>query len=73
MDNKVDFYVHGYQQVHIGGYTFWITTSHVCLVIVMAASIALCNRGKPCYQKGGLPESADRIFKCHRASGGNRG
>ena len=39
MDNKVDFYVHGYQQVHIGGYTFWITTSHVCLVIVMVALI----------------------------------
>ena len=39
MDNKVDFYVHGYQRVHIGGYTFWITTSHVCLVIVMVALI----------------------------------
>ena len=35
----VDFYIHGYQQVTIGGVSFWITTSHVCLAIVMVVLI----------------------------------
>ncbi|MCH5264848.1 MAG: F0F1 ATP synthase subunit A [Lachnospiraceae bacterium] len=39
MEEKVDFYVHGYQQVKIGGISFWITTSHVCLAIVMVVLI----------------------------------
>lgn len=37
---EVDFYIHGYKQVHIGGVSFWITTSHVCLAIVMIVLIA---------------------------------
>ena len=37
---EVDFYVHGYKQVQIGGLSFWITTSHVCLAIVMVVLIA---------------------------------
>ncbi len=39
-DNKVDFYIHGYKEVHIGDFSFWITTSHVCLAIVMVVLIA---------------------------------
>ena len=35
----VDFYVHGYLPVHIGDVTVYITTTHVCLAIVMAALI----------------------------------
>ena len=35
----VDFYVHGYQQIQIGGATVYITTTHVCLAIVMCALI----------------------------------
>ncbi len=31
----VDFYIHGYQPIQIGGATVYITTSHVCLAIVM--------------------------------------
>ncbi len=38
-ENKVDFYIHGYQEVHIGDFSFWITTTHVCLAIVMAVLI----------------------------------
>ena len=37
---EVDFYVHGYQQVQIGDFSFWITTSHICLAIVMLVLIA---------------------------------
>jgi len=36
----VDFYVHGYQPIQIGGTTVYITTSHVCLAIVMVILIA---------------------------------
>ena len=35
----VDFYVHGYLPIQIGGATVYITTSHVCLVIIMAILI----------------------------------
>ena len=38
MDN-VDFYVHGYKQIDLGGTTVYITTTHVCLLIVMAVLI----------------------------------
>lgn len=38
-ENKVDFYIHGYQEVHIGDFSFWITTTHVCLAIVMVVLI----------------------------------
>ena len=35
----IDFYVHGYQPIHIGGATVYITTTHVCLFIVLAVLI----------------------------------
>ena len=38
-ENKVDFYIHGYQEVHIGDFSFCITTTHVCLAIVMVVLI----------------------------------
>lgn len=40
MDKQVDFYIHGYKEIHIGDFSFWITTSHVCLVIVLVILIA---------------------------------
>jgi F-type H+-transporting ATPase subunit a len=33
----VDFYVHGYLPIQIGGATVYITTTHVCLAIVIIA------------------------------------
>lgn len=33
--NNLDFFIHGYQKVHLFGVEFEITTSHVCLAIVM--------------------------------------
>ena len=38
MEN-VDFYVHGYKQLDIGGVTVYITTTHVCLAIAMVVLI----------------------------------
>ena len=35
----VDFYVYGHLPIHIGGVTVYITTTHICLAIVMAALI----------------------------------
>lgn len=35
----VDFYVHGYLPIQIGGATVYITTSHVCLAIIMIVLI----------------------------------
>lgn len=37
--NDVDFYIHGYKQITIGDFSFWITTSHVCLAIIMVVLI----------------------------------
>lgn len=39
-ENAVDFYVHGYKQVQIGDVSFWITTSHVCLAIILVILVA---------------------------------
>lgn len=36
----VDFYVHGYWPIHIGGVEVYITTTHVCLAIIMVVLIA---------------------------------
>ncbi|MBO4395114.1 MAG: F0F1 ATP synthase subunit A [Eubacterium sp.] len=38
MEN-VDFYVHGYKEIQIGGATVYITTTHVCLAIVLLVLI----------------------------------
>ncbi len=35
----VDFYVHGFLPIHLGDVTVYITTTHVCLAIVMVALI----------------------------------
>ena len=43
----VDFYVHGYQKLNVFGADVYITTTHVCLAIVMVILIAfaiVCNR-----------------------------
>ena len=61
----VDFYVYGHLPIHIGGVTVYITTTHICLAIVMAALIIFA------IQKSRPDESTDRIFKCHRAFSGN--
>ena len=37
---QVDFFIHGYEQVHIGNFSFYITTSHVCLAIVFVVILA---------------------------------
>ena len=37
MENKIDFYVYGYQKLfEVGGKSVYLTTTHVCLAIVFA-------------------------------------
>lgn len=36
----IDFYVHGYQPIHLGSVTVYLTTTHVCLFLVLIALIA---------------------------------
>ena len=36
----VDFYIHGYRPIQLGGTTVYITTSHVCLAIIMVIIFA---------------------------------
>jgi F-type H+-transporting ATPase subunit a len=33
-NNGLDFFIHGYKQVHLFGMNFYITTTHVCMAIV---------------------------------------
>ncbi len=39
-DSKIDFMIHGLFSVEFFGQTVWITTSHVCILIVMMLMIA---------------------------------
>jgi F-type H+-transporting ATPase subunit a len=39
-DSEVDFMIHGLFSYELFGQTFWITTSHVCILIVMLLLIA---------------------------------
>ena len=66
----VDFYVYGHLPIHIGGVTVYITTTHICLAIVMAALIIFAIVANRKIKKA-PDESTDRIFKCHRAFSGN--
>ncbi len=39
---NVDFMIHGVFSYQLFGQTFWITTSHVCILIVVLAIMAFC-------------------------------
>ncbi len=41
MGNEVDFMIHGYQEVSFFGQTVYITTSHVCMLIVCLFLVAV--------------------------------
>ena len=38
----IDFMIHGVFSYELFGHTFWITTTHVCVLIVMLVIIAFC-------------------------------
>lgn len=40
MNNNVDFMIHGLVKFHLFGQELWITTTHVCVLIVMLVLIA---------------------------------
>jgi F-type H+-transporting ATPase subunit a len=39
---EVDFMIHGVFSYHLFGQEFWITTTHICLLIVMLVIIGFC-------------------------------
>ena len=39
MENNVDFMIHGLVKFQLFGQELWITTAHVCVLIVMMALI----------------------------------
>ena len=40
--NDIDFMIHGIIPIEFMGTTVWITTSHACILIVMAVIIGFC-------------------------------
>ena len=42
---NIDFMIHGIVQYEIFGHKVWITTSHVCILIVMLLMMALAIAG----------------------------
>ncbi len=68
---NIDFMIHGIVQYEIFGHKVWITTSHVCILIVMLLMMALAIAGKPGDQTcKGDPRG---ISECYRADGRNAG
>ena len=54
MGNEVDFMVHGYVPLNIFGHEVWLTTTHVCLLIVCLFMLVIglivnkmCIRDRP--------------------------
>ena len=43
---NIDFMIHGIFKYEIFGHEVWITTSHVCILIVMALMLALASAGR---------------------------
>ena len=44
----IDFMIHGVFSYELFGQTVWITTTHVCVLIVMLVGLQYC--GKTCHQ-----------------------
>lgn len=42
--DNIDFMIHGIFSYEIFGHTVWITTSHVCILIVMLLMLGLRSR-----------------------------
>lgn len=41
-DNNIDFMIHGVFSYELFGQTMWITTTHICMLIVMLVIIGFC-------------------------------
>ena len=51
MSADIDFMIHGIFQVEVFGQKVWITTSHACILIVMAIMLEAeaCNGQTRCF------------------------
>ena len=48
---EIDFMVHGVFSYELFGQTLWITTTHVCLLIVMLVIMGFCVAAGMCMKK----------------------
>ena len=51
-ESGVDFTIHGVFQYSFFGHPVWITTSHVCILIVMLLLVAFAIAANRCMAKG---------------------
>lgn len=67
---NIDFMIHGIVQYEIFGHKVWITTSHVCILIVMLLMMALAIAGN---RRSNMQRRSSGISECYRADGRNAG
>ena len=52
-DSEIDFMIHGVFQYNFFGHQVWITTTHVCVLIVFALIIGFCLAANRAVKKAG--------------------
>ncbi len=62
--SEVDFMIHGVFQYNFFGHPVWITTSHVCILIVMLLLIAFAIAANRCMAKASeVPGSLQNVVE----------
>ena len=61
-ESGVDFTIHGVFQYSFFGHPVWITTSHVCILIVMLLLVAFAIAANRCMAKGSEVQAAPRYY-----------
>lgn len=68
-ETEVDFMIHGVFSYELFGQTVWITTTHVCVLIVMLIIIGFCIAANRAVKHA--TEVPGGISKCGRTNCGN--
>lgn len=59
---ELDFFIHGVFSYELFGQTFWITTTHICMLIVMLVIIAFCVAVNIAIRKAGeIPDGLANV------------
>ena len=66
MGNEVDFMVHGYVPLNIFGHEVWLTTTHVCLLIVclfmLVIGLIVNNKMKHATEVPGMVQNIAELY-----------
>ena len=66
MGNEVDFMVHGYVPLNIFGHEVWLTTTHVCLLIVclfmLVIGLIVNNKMKCATEVPGMVQNIAELY-----------